>query len=216
MRLFRETDYRLPSSTRSCESSSGYDLMTEDVGITLSELMPLARFITPNSRSRKDHRPPNLNEKICVAPPLKSQSGRPAVLIKGGNLAKQGTSPTVRRVTQSIARQIGGHDQAIDLLDDEGEVTILRGQLDRWSAHARNAMHALCSNRSLSGNRQDSAAIRQRRQVLRRRAKSKALRAKGSKTRHKKLLPFSPRQRTSENSPAIYRWDLSKVRERSP
>jgi hydroxymethylpyrimidine/phosphomethylpyrimidine kinase len=133
-------------------SSSGYDLITPDGWeLLLSDLMPLARVITPNIPEAERITGSQIfdqNGMRRAANQIRDMGAR-AVLIKGGHLweqkseirsqrseirgqrleirgqrsdgsdqrAERGSSPTVRE----------GSGQAIDLLDDEGEVTIFRG-----------------------------------------------------------------------------------------
>jgi hydroxymethylpyrimidine kinase/phosphomethylpyrimidine kinase len=126
-------------------SSSGYDLITADAWDSLLRgLMPLARVITPNipEAERITGAQISSEDEMRRAANQIRELGARAVLIKGGHLgerksevrgqrsavgdqrsavsdqrAERGRSPTVRE----------GSHQAIDLLDDEGEVTIFRG-----------------------------------------------------------------------------------------
>jgi hydroxymethylpyrimidine kinase/phosphomethylpyrimidine kinase len=132
VRLLRETNMPAPVVDPVLHSSSGYELMepaTREAWLT--ELMPLARLITPNIPEAETLTGMTItNESNMRAAARKlCELGARAVLVKGGHLPEQrsevrgrrsvlGSSPTVRE----------GSDQAIDVLDDEGRVTVFRGE----------------------------------------------------------------------------------------
>jgi hydroxymethylpyrimidine/phosphomethylpyrimidine kinase len=132
VRLLRETNMPAPVVDPVLHSSSGYELMEPAAREAwLTELMPLARLITPNIPEAEAFTGLKIaNERHMheAANKLREMGAR-AVLIKGGHLEERsavrdqrsarGSSPTVRE----------GSDQAIDVLDDEGLVTVFR---DEW------------------------------------------------------------------------------------
>ncbi len=106
-RLFRENDLPRPVVDPVIMSSSGYRLMEEDaVGILVEELFPLARVITPNVPEAEVLAEQTIHSEsdMRTAAARLREMGARAVLIKGGHLP----------------------GDAIDLLDDEGTVTVLR------------------------------------------------------------------------------------------
>jgi hydroxymethylpyrimidine/phosphomethylpyrimidine kinase len=113
------------------QSTSGYELMEPDAReVLLTELMPIARLITPNIPEAETLTGIGITSEddMCAAAHKLREMGARAVLIKGGHLRQKsevrgqksvrGTSPTVRV----------GSARAIDVLDDEGRVTVLRGE----------------------------------------------------------------------------------------
>jgi hydroxymethylpyrimidine kinase/phosphomethylpyrimidine kinase len=132
VRLVRDAALPAPVIDPVMRSSSGFDLMTTDAWDSLlTELMPLARVITPNipeAERMTGQRISNEDEMRRAAERIREMGAR-AVLIKGGHLGRRselggqtsevgnrGAGPTVREFSE----------QAIDLLDDNGEVTFFR------------------------------------------------------------------------------------------
>src|SRR5258706_482506 len=110
-RLVRETIVPAPVIDPVLRSSSGYELMEPDAReVWLTELMPLARVITPNIPEAETLTgSPIKNESDMHAAAAKlREAGARAVLVKGGHL------PVL-------------HSEAIDVLDDDGTVTVFRG-----------------------------------------------------------------------------------------
>lgn len=115
-RLFR-VDLPAPVVDPVMRATSGDDLIDDDaVACLLSELFPLARLVTPNIPEAE--RLTGL--KIRDEPAMKlaasqiRQMGARAVLVKGGHLAGQTSESAL---------------QAIDVLDDEGTITVFRDEL---------------------------------------------------------------------------------------
>jgi hydroxymethylpyrimidine/phosphomethylpyrimidine kinase len=130
-RLIRDHKLPAPVIDQVIQSSSGYELMEQEaMQVLLGELMPLARLLTPNIPEAEELTGltiTNEDEARAAANRLCDMGAR-AVLVKGGHQREQrsevrgqeserGSSPTVRE----------GSDQAVDVLDDEGRVTIFRG-----------------------------------------------------------------------------------------
>ncbi len=111
-RLLRETSLPAPVVDPVLHSSSGYELMEPAAReVWLTELMPLARLITPNipeAESLTGSPIKNESDMHAAAAKLR-EAGARAVLVKGGHLP----------VLQS---------EAIDVLDDDGTVTVFRGE----------------------------------------------------------------------------------------
>ena len=106
-RLFREMNLPRPVVDPVIVSSSGYRLMAEDaVGTLVEELFPLARVITPNVPEAEVLAGQTIQSEsdMRTAAARLREKGACAVLIKGGHLP----------------------GDAIDLLDDEGTVTVFR------------------------------------------------------------------------------------------
>ena len=103
-------------------STSGYSLMEDDAleGL-LVELLPLARLVTPNipEAERIIERRIDDVEGMRAAAKAIRERGAHAVLIKGGHLWDQEADGS---------RQTAGHAEAIDVLDNDGSVTVLRGE----------------------------------------------------------------------------------------
>jgi hydroxymethylpyrimidine/phosphomethylpyrimidine kinase len=124
-RLLRETRAPAPVADPLLYSSSGYELMEPDAReVWLTELMPLARLITPNipeAETLTGTKIQNESDMRAAAIAFRQRGAR-AVLIKGGHLEQR-----------SGARDQGSEQpgsagrQAIDLLDDNGTVTESRG-----------------------------------------------------------------------------------------
>jgi len=130
-RLFRETDLPAPVVDPVIVSSSGYKLMEDHaLAALIDQLLPLARLVTPNI--------PEAERLTGIA--IKSESdmrraatmirelGAPAVLVKGGHLVSQKAGRR-QRVENYEADQIAEHNNdAIDVLDDQGKVTVFRAK----------------------------------------------------------------------------------------
>jgi hydroxymethylpyrimidine/phosphomethylpyrimidine kinase len=101
------------------QSSSGYPLTdTEAVEVLLRELLPVAGLITPNIPEAEKLTGVQIEneEGMRAAAEKLCQMGARAVLVKGGHLNHK----------PGAERQSPTH--AIDVLNDQGRVTILRGE----------------------------------------------------------------------------------------
>jgi len=124
-RLVRETNIPAPVLDPVLYSSSGYELMEPAAREAwLTELMPLARLITPNIPEAEILTGmPIRNESDMRAAAAKlRERGSRAVLVKGGHLKQRS------RVRGQTSEQSGPQLKAIDVLDDDGTVTVLRGE----------------------------------------------------------------------------------------
>jgi hydroxymethylpyrimidine/phosphomethylpyrimidine kinase len=112
------------------QSSSGYELMAPAAREAwLTELMPLARLITPNIPEAE----------TLTGMPIKDESdmreaaaklraaGAHTVLVKGGHLPMEWTARRPAPETERAGRMPAPGAAAIDVLDDDGTVTVLRG-----------------------------------------------------------------------------------------
>lgn len=124
-RVIRETKLPAPVVDPVLHSSSGYELMEPAAREAwLAELVPLARLITPNipeAETLSGLTIANESNMRAAAAKLR-ETGSRAVLVKGGHLEERSESRGQR------SEQSGPQRQAIDVLDDEGTVTVLRGE----------------------------------------------------------------------------------------
>ena len=124
-RLFRETDLPAPVVDPVMLSTSGYSL-AEDAAIELliERLLPLARIVTPNIPEAERITGLRIADEEGMRHAAKAirQLGARAVLIKGGHLRGQEASGMKQEA--GVNRE---PREAIDVLDDEGTVTVFRG-----------------------------------------------------------------------------------------
>jgi hydroxymethylpyrimidine kinase/phosphomethylpyrimidine kinase len=122
-RLFRETDLPRPVVDPVILSSSGHRLMEERaLDALIGELLPLAQLLTPNVPEAETLTGTTITTEADMrqAAVLIREQGTGAVLIKGGHLKRQEAGGR---------RQEAGdheHDEAIDVLDNNGMVTVFR------------------------------------------------------------------------------------------
>jgi hydroxymethylpyrimidine/phosphomethylpyrimidine kinase len=123
--LIQEQKIPAPVVDPVLRSTSGYELIEPDAReVLLTELMPLARLITPNipeAETLTGIRITSEDDMCAAARKLRAMGAR-AVLIKGGHLKQRSEVGGQRSDKAEIARQ------AIDVLDDGGSVTVLRGE----------------------------------------------------------------------------------------
>lgn len=115
-RIFRDSKLPAPVVDPVMISSSGMRLMEADaLQILISELLPVARLLTPNIPEAEALTGMTITseEEMREAAKMIRGSGARAVLLKGGHLcAAAGALP----------------DEAIDVLDDNGTVTVFRAE----------------------------------------------------------------------------------------
>ncbi|MDX6613718.1 MAG: hydroxymethylpyrimidine/phosphomethylpyrimidine kinase [Blastocatellia bacterium] len=117
VQLIHETNLPAPVIDPVMRSTSGYELITAGAwDLLLSDLMPLARLITPNIPEAEHMTGLRISDEDGMRRAANQirELGARAVLIKGGHLNRSLT------VSEGAAH-------AIDVLDDEGEVTVFRG-----------------------------------------------------------------------------------------
>jgi hydroxymethylpyrimidine/phosphomethylpyrimidine kinase len=141
-RLFLETELPAPVVDPVIRSTSGYDLIDDDaLNALVKKLMPLARLVTPNipEAERITGLTIEDEEGMRRAASVMREMGAHAVLVKGGHM-------------KGIADFA---PYATDLLDDEGRVTLFRGEwVETTSTHgtgcALSAAIAACLGHGLS------------------------------------------------------------------
>ena len=122
-RLIRENDLPAPVIDPVIESTSGGRLMEDDAfELFVTELLPLAKVVTPNIPEAEKLAGMNIrNEDEMRQAAARIRELRvQAVLIKGGHL-KQGSGIKGQGSE-------GNKLEAIDLLDDDGQVTVFRNE----------------------------------------------------------------------------------------
>jgi hydroxymethylpyrimidine kinase/phosphomethylpyrimidine kinase len=133
-RLFRETDLPRPVVDPVIVSSSGHRLMEEAALKTLiEELLPLAQLITPNVPEAETLTGTTITSEADMRRTAATirELGARAVLIKGGHLGEQKAEgrrqkAEGRRQETGTAKAEDESDEAIDVLDNEGKVTVFR------------------------------------------------------------------------------------------
>jgi hydroxymethylpyrimidine/phosphomethylpyrimidine kinase len=124
-RLCREKKMPAPVVDPVLRSSSGYQLMEPEArDAWLTELMPIAHLITPNvpeAETLTGMAITNESDMQAAANKLRGM-GAHSVLIKGGHLQQRS------EVGGQRSEQSGSPQQAIDVLDEDGVVTVFRGE----------------------------------------------------------------------------------------
>jgi hydroxymethylpyrimidine/phosphomethylpyrimidine kinase len=143
-RLFRETDLPAPVVDPVVRSTSGYDLIERDaLNALITELVPLARLVTPNIPEAERITGLKIHHKDDMrrAAQLIREMGARAVLVKGGHLREKAEGGRRKAESRKEKRE-GGRQEfeaesfAIDVLDDEGRVTLFRGEwIETTSTH---------------------------------------------------------------------------------
>jgi len=140
--FFRENDLPAPVVDPVITSTSGQRLMEEDaLDSLISELLPVARLITPNIPEAEQLTGMSITSEAQMreAAAVIRGLGARAVLIKGGHLGEQEESGGRRQEAGGSMREAESagdkYDKrfalksvAIDLLDDDGKVTIFRAE----------------------------------------------------------------------------------------
>lgn len=124
-RLFR-ADLPAPVVDPVMRATSGDDLIDDDaVSCLVSELFPLARLVTPNIPEAERLTGLSIGDEETMRAAAKQirQMGARAVLVKGGHLAGQKVGG------RGHETGAGSTLEAIDVLDDEGKITVLRDEL---------------------------------------------------------------------------------------
>jgi hydroxymethylpyrimidine/phosphomethylpyrimidine kinase len=148
-RLFRETTLPAPVVDPVIRSTSGYDLIEDDaLSALVRELMPLARVVTPNILEAERITGLSINDEEGMrrAARRMREMGARAVLVKGGHL-KDNAEDSEQKIEETKS--------AVDVLDDEGRVTLFRGEwIETTSTHGTgctlSAAIAACLGRGLN------------------------------------------------------------------
>ncbi|HEY2972524.1 MAG TPA: bifunctional hydroxymethylpyrimidine kinase/phosphomethylpyrimidine kinase [Pyrinomonadaceae bacterium] len=126
-RLFQETDLPRPVVDPVTRSSSGRRLMEEEaLAALIKELLPLARLVTPNIPEAETFTGITITSEADMrrAAAIIREMGAGAVLIKGGHLGdRKAEGGSRERGTYKAQEEF---DEAIDVLDNEGKVTVFR------------------------------------------------------------------------------------------
>ena len=134
VRFYRETDVPHPVVDPVIVSSSGQRLMDQKaLDVLIKQLLPLAPLLTPDIPEAEAISGIMITSETDMrrAAAIIRGMGARAVLIKGGHLKSQkaegsrqeaGRSPTVREGSRAQAES----DDAIDVLDNEGKMTVFR------------------------------------------------------------------------------------------
>src|SRR5215213_2516104 len=154
-RLFRETSLPAPVVDPVVRSTSGYDLIDDEaLAALVSELLPLARVVTPNipEAERITGLQIEDEEGMRRAARVMREMGAHAVLVKGGHL--KGKAEGGRQKAEGV-EEIESAPTALDLLDAEGRVTLYRGEwIETTSTHGTgctlSAAIAACLGHGLS------------------------------------------------------------------
>ena len=131
-RLFRENDLPSPVVDPVIISTSGQRLMEEDaLDSLISELLPVARLITPNIPEAEQLTGMSITSEpeMRQAAAIIRQLGARAVLIKGGHLGEEEAAGGNQEAGgDKDDNRFALRSVAIDLLDDDGKVTIFRAE----------------------------------------------------------------------------------------
>ena len=153
-RLLQETKIPAPVVDPVLRSTSGHELMEPEAReVWLSELMPLARLITPNIPEAETL----TGMSIANEPDMREaarklrEMGAPAVLIKGGHLQERS--------------EVKDERSAMDVLDDHGNVLVFRGEwIDSPPVRGTGCMlsSAIAASLGLGMDLQDSVGAAKR------------------------------------------------------
>jgi hydroxymethylpyrimidine kinase/phosphomethylpyrimidine kinase len=163
-RLFRETKLPAPVVDPVVRSTSGYDLIDDEaLAALVTELMPLALVVTPNIPEAERITGLKIEDEDGMHRAARRirEMGARAVLVKGGHLkekAEGGRQKAEVRLNENAPT-------ALDLLDDEGRVTLFRGEwIETTSTHGTgctlSAAIAACMGHGLSLEKAIEAAKR--------------------------------------------------------
>ena len=134
--LFRETNLPAPVVDPVIMSSSGQKLMTEEaLEVLIEELFPRARLLTPNIPEAERLTGIEITSAAGMrdAAAAIRRMGAGSVLIKGGHLKsgrqeETGAGDEVAQVSSIDSDDsVDKSEEAIDVLDNEGKVTVFRG-----------------------------------------------------------------------------------------
>lgn len=126
-RLFREMTLPAPVVDPVMRATSGDDLIDDDaVSCLVSELFPLARLVTPNipEAERLTGLTIRNEQGIRDAASRIREMGARAVLVKGGHLRARAFNSLQEKNSER-----GQTLEAIDVLDNEGHVTVFRAEM---------------------------------------------------------------------------------------
>jgi hydroxymethylpyrimidine kinase/phosphomethylpyrimidine kinase len=140
-RLFRETALPAPVVDPVMRATSGDDLINDDaVGCLVADLFPLALVVTPNIPEAERLTGLNITDEseMRQAARIIRQMGARAVLVKGGHLASRQAADSREQLAEgrqqepsiaNLSEAARAPAQAIDVLDNDGRITIFREEL---------------------------------------------------------------------------------------
>jgi len=132
-RLFRETALPAPVVDPVMCATSGDALINDDaVSRLVADLFPLACVVTPNIPEAERLTGLNINDESTMrqAARIIREMGARAVLVKGGHLASKQKAEGRRQETAMDDTETATvSEQAIDVLDNEGRLTVYRDEL---------------------------------------------------------------------------------------
>jgi hydroxymethylpyrimidine kinase/phosphomethylpyrimidine kinase len=131
-RLFHESELPSPVVDPVMRATSGDDLIEDDaVSCLVSDLFPLARVVTPNipEAERLTGKSITNEEEMRQGARLIRAMGARAVLVKGGHLWKKQKAVGGRQKAEQVADASAFSGEAIDVLDNDGRVTVFRDEL---------------------------------------------------------------------------------------
>lgn len=130
-RLFRENVLPAPVVDPVMRATSGDDLINDDaVSCLVADLFPLARVVTPNIPEAERLTGLTISDEagMRLAAQTIRELGARAVLVKGGHLGARASCPPSTR-PQEAGRMPALQGEAIDVLDNDGLVTVFRAEL---------------------------------------------------------------------------------------
>jgi hydroxymethylpyrimidine kinase/phosphomethylpyrimidine kinase len=140
-RLFRETSLPSPVVDPVMRATSGDDLINDDaVSVMVADLFPLALVVTPNIPEAERLTGLTIHDESGMrkAARMIREMGARAVLVKGGHLAGRQAVDGRRREADGRRKETAindtheapvASDKAIDVLDNEGRVTVFSAEL---------------------------------------------------------------------------------------
>ena len=140
-RLLRASGLPQPVIDPVMQATSGDKLIDEDaVNSLINELFPLARVVTPNIPEAERLTGLSIRKvaEMAEAARVIRGLGARAVLLKGGHLGAQtagGGQQEAAGETPQAETRAAVSGEAIDVLDDEGRVTVFREELVRGEVH---------------------------------------------------------------------------------
>ncbi|MEP6741625.1 MAG: bifunctional hydroxymethylpyrimidine kinase/phosphomethylpyrimidine kinase, partial [bacterium] len=135
-RIFREHKLPAPVVDPVMVASLGLRLMEEDaLEVFIADLLPLARLVTPNIPEADALSSMTITSEIEMRAAAKiiRDLGARAVLIKGGHLGEQKAVSNRQKAEDpeqnaESSRQNAAGEEAIDVLDDDGAVSVFRAE----------------------------------------------------------------------------------------
>jgi hydroxymethylpyrimidine/phosphomethylpyrimidine kinase len=169
-RLFMETALPSPVVDPVVRSTSGYDLIDDAaLAVLIRELLPLARIVTPNIPEAERITGLRIKDEEGMrrAARVMREMGARAVLVKGGHLGEREANGNQPSIVNRQPEKAGGeaktlideggarHLVALDLLDDEGRITLFREErISTTSTHGTGctlaAAIAACLGRGMA------------------------------------------------------------------